>query len=113
MCRSGKKSHFESYLLTSELVTACRAADVAATLRASPFPQNGVGEGEASCAGSVSPCNLFACLLQPFAGGGYRLGATPEEESAYVAGERRQSSVQDVSSSLFCFVDVTGGISLL
>ncbi|KGL81669.1 NSFL1 cofactor p47, partial [Tinamus guttatus] len=34
---------------------------------------------------------------KPFAGGGYRLGATPEEESAYVAGERRQSSAQDVS----------------
>uniref|UniRef100_G1N598 NSFL1 cofactor n=1 Tax=Meleagris gallopavo TaxID=9103 RepID=G1N598_MELGA len=33
---------------------------------------------------------------KPFAGGGYRLGATPEEESAYVAGERRQNSVQDV-----------------
>ncbi|KAJ8384828.1 hypothetical protein AAFF_G00198150 [Aldrovandia affinis] len=26
---------------------------------------------------------------QPFGGGGYRLGATPEEESAYVVGERR------------------------
>ncbi|NWR23587.1 NSF1C protein, partial [Agelaius phoeniceus] len=33
---------------------------------------------------------------KPFAGGGYRLGATPEEESAYVAGERRPSSSQDV-----------------
>ena len=33
---------------------------------------------------------------KPFAGGGYRLGATPEEESAYVAGERRHNSVQDV-----------------
>uniref|UniRef100_A0A803W7Z0 NSFL1 cofactor n=1 Tax=Ficedula albicollis TaxID=59894 RepID=A0A803W7Z0_FICAL len=33
---------------------------------------------------------------KPFAGGGYRLGATPEEESAYVAGERRQNSSQDV-----------------
>ncbi|KAK4812643.1 hypothetical protein QYF61_012153 [Mycteria americana] len=33
---------------------------------------------------------------KPFAGGGYRLGATPEEESAYVAGERRQNSAQDV-----------------
>lgn len=31
-------------------------------------------------------------------GGGYRLGAAPEEESAYVAGERRSSSsAQDVS----------------
>ncbi|KAM9218717.1 NSFL1 cofactor p47 isoform 2-T2 [Leptosomus discolor] len=42
--------------------------------------------------------DLFFCpsLLQPFAGGGYRLGATPEEESAYVAGERRQNSAQDV-----------------
>uniref|UniRef100_G1T3Z2 NSFL1 cofactor p47 n=1 Tax=Oryctolagus cuniculus TaxID=9986 RepID=G1T3Z2_RABIT len=33
---------------------------------------------------------------RPFAGGGYRLGATPEEESAYVAGERRRHSSQDV-----------------
>uniref|UniRef100_A0A2K5VJV9 NSFL1 cofactor p47 n=3 Tax=Macaca TaxID=9539 RepID=A0A2K5VJV9_MACFA len=33
---------------------------------------------------------------RPFAGGGYRLGAAPEEESAYVAGEKRQHSSQDV-----------------
>uniref|UniRef100_A0A8C8R6F7 NSFL1 cofactor p47 n=1 Tax=Pelusios castaneus TaxID=367368 RepID=A0A8C8R6F7_9SAUR len=33
---------------------------------------------------------------KPFAGGGYRLGAAPEEESAYVSGERRQHSGQDV-----------------
>lgn len=33
---------------------------------------------------------------RPFAGGGYRLGAAPEEESAYVAGERRRHSGQDV-----------------
>ncbi|XP_054579954.1 NSFL1 cofactor p47 isoform X3 [Eptesicus fuscus] len=33
---------------------------------------------------------------KPFAGGGYRLGAAPEEESAYVAGERRRHSSQDV-----------------
>ncbi|CAI9597245.1 unnamed protein product, partial [Staurois parvus] len=32
----------------------------------------------------------------PFAGGGYRLGAAPEEESAYVAGARRQNQGQDV-----------------
>ncbi|TRZ01935.1 hypothetical protein DNTS_012388, partial [Danionella cerebrum] len=33
----------------------------------------------------------------PFVGGGYRLGAAPEEESAYVTGSRRQSSgSQDV-----------------
>ncbi|KAM8947505.1 NSFL1 cofactor p47 [Pelodytes ibericus] len=32
----------------------------------------------------------------PFAGGGYRLGAAPEEESAYVLGARRQHSAQDV-----------------
>ncbi|MEE6506463.1 hypothetical protein FKM82_007682 [Ascaphus truei] len=32
----------------------------------------------------------------PFAGGGYRLGAAPEEESAYVTGGRRQHSAQDV-----------------
>uniref|UniRef100_A0A803K8D4 NSFL1 cofactor p47 n=1 Tax=Xenopus tropicalis TaxID=8364 RepID=A0A803K8D4_XENTR len=31
-----------------------------------------------------------------FGGGGYRLGAAPEEESAYVAGARRQNSTQDV-----------------
>lgn len=40
------------------------------------------------------------CFLQPFAGGGYRLGAAPEEESAYVAGERRRHSGQDVSVHL-------------
>lgn len=40
---------------------------------------------------------LWTCPLQPFAGGGYRLGAAPEEESAYVAGERRRHSGQDVS----------------
>ncbi|KAJ6655878.1 hypothetical protein lerEdw1_004648 [Lerista edwardsae] len=33
---------------------------------------------------------------RPFAGGGYRLGAAPEEESAYVAGEMRQNAAQDV-----------------
>ncbi|XP_036275546.1 NSFL1 cofactor p47 isoform X3 [Pipistrellus kuhlii] len=33
---------------------------------------------------------------KPFAGGGYRLGAAPEEESAYVAGERRRHSSHDV-----------------
>lgn len=59
---------------------------------------NGVGEGAASWPGSVSLCNLcLPSVLQPFAGGGYRLGATPEEESAYVAGERRSNSAQDVS----------------
>ncbi|NP_001080187.1 NSFL1 (p97) cofactor (p47) L homeolog [Xenopus laevis] len=31
-----------------------------------------------------------------FVGGGYRLGAAPEEESAYVTGSRRQNSAQDV-----------------
>jgi len=37
-------------------------------------------------------------ILQPFIGGGYRLGAAPEEESTYVAGARRQpGSSQDVS----------------
>ncbi|XP_026581225.1 NSFL1 cofactor p47-like, partial [Pseudonaja textilis] len=36
---------------------------------------------------------------KPFAGGGYRLGAAPEEESAYVAGELKQNAAQDVSSS--------------
>nr|XP_056700059.1 NSFL1 cofactor p47 [Euleptes europaea] len=33
---------------------------------------------------------------KPFAGGGYRLGAAPEEESAYVAGEMRHNAAQDV-----------------
>ncbi|XP_018593162.2 NSFL1 cofactor p47 [Scleropages formosus] len=34
---------------------------------------------------------------QPFVGGGYRLGAAPEEQSTYVAGERRSSDItQDV-----------------
>ncbi|XP_063815207.1 NSFL1 cofactor p47 [Pseudophryne corroboree] len=32
----------------------------------------------------------------PFAGGGYRLGAAQEEESAYVSGARRQHQGQDV-----------------
>ncbi|XP_069607147.1 NSFL1 cofactor p47 [Ranitomeya imitator] len=32
----------------------------------------------------------------PFAGGGYRLGAAPEEESAYVAGARKHHQGQDV-----------------
>lgn len=32
----------------------------------------------------------------PFGGGGYRLGAAPEEESRYVATGRKQSSAQDV-----------------
>lgn len=42
-------------------------------------------------------CN-FVPLLQAFVGGGYRLGAAPEETSAYVAGDRRSaSSTQDVS----------------
>ncbi|KAL7975946.1 hypothetical protein Chor_005504 [Crotalus horridus] len=36
---------------------------------------------------------------KPFAGGGYRLGAAPEEESAYVAGEMRPNAAQDVSIS--------------
>ncbi|PIO26384.1 hypothetical protein AB205_0049250, partial [Aquarana catesbeiana] len=34
----------------------------------------------------------------PFAGGGYRLGAAPEEESAYVFGARRQNQGQDKES---------------
>lgn len=46
---------------------------------------------------------VFDCVSsQAFIGGGYRLGAAPEEESAYVAGERRASSSQhDVSAELF------------
>lgn len=73
-----------------------------------------LGKGKQAMLGLCrSITSLPTPLLQPFAGGGYRLGATPEEESAYVAGERRQNSAQDVSISLFCFVDVTQGISLL
>ncbi|KAG8131537.1 putative NSFL1 cofactor p47-like protein, partial [Naja naja] len=37
---------------------------------------------------------------KPFAGGGYRLGAAPEEESAYVAGELRQNAAQDFLESI-------------
>ncbi|KAL7864718.1 hypothetical protein AOLI_G00161380 [Acnodon oligacanthus] len=49
-----------------------------------PVDRAGRGPGESSRA-------------KPFGGGGYRLGAAPEEESAYVAGERRSSSsTQDV-----------------
>ncbi|XP_056129960.1 NSFL1 cofactor p47 isoform X3 [Lampris incognitus] len=46
-----------------------------------PLDRGGRGLGEPSKA-------------RPFVGGGYRLGAAPEEESAYVAGERRASSSQ-------------------
>ncbi|XP_062871741.1 NSFL1 cofactor p47 [Trichomycterus rosablanca] len=49
-----------------------------------PVDKAGKGPGESSKA-------------KPFVGGGYRLGVAPEEESAYVAGERRASgSMQDV-----------------
>ncbi|KAF7210412.1 NSFL1 cofactor p47 isoform X2 [Nothobranchius furzeri] len=49
-----------------------------------PLDRSGKGPGESSRA-------------RAFVGGGYRLGAAPEEESAYVAGERRASnSQQDV-----------------
>ncbi|KAM6976724.1 NSFL1 cofactor p47 [Aplochiton taeniatus] len=49
-----------------------------------PVERAGRGPGEGSSA-------------RPFVGGGYRLGAAPEEESAYVAGERRAAnSQQDV-----------------
>uniref|UniRef100_A0A8B9LID4 NSFL1 (p97) cofactor (p47) n=1 Tax=Astyanax mexicanus TaxID=7994 RepID=A0A8B9LID4_ASTMX len=49
-----------------------------------PVDKAGRGPGESS-------------KSKPFVGGGYRLGAAPEEESAYVAGERRTSgSSQDV-----------------
>ncbi|KAG7477879.1 hypothetical protein MATL_G00074270 [Megalops atlanticus] len=49
-----------------------------------PVEKAGRGPGEPSRA-------------QPFVGGGYRLGAAPEEQSAYVAGERRRSdAAQDV-----------------
>lgn len=62
-------------------------------------PTGVVGTGK-QLFGSVWFCNpVPASLSQPFAGGGYRLGATPEEESAYVAGERRPNSSQDVSIS--------------
>uniref|UniRef100_A0A6I8N9T8 SEP domain-containing protein n=1 Tax=Ornithorhynchus anatinus TaxID=9258 RepID=A0A6I8N9T8_ORNAN len=48
---------------------------------------------------------------KPFAGGGYRLGAGPQEESAYVAGERRQQQQagQDVHVVLKLW---KGGFSL-
>ena len=57
---------------------------------------------------SISP-HLLSCLpppsvspLQAFGGGGYRLGAAPEEQSAYVSGERRgANNQQDVSGSYF------------
>ncbi|XP_043081221.1 NSFL1 cofactor p47 [Puntigrus tetrazona] len=50
-----------------------------------PVDRPGKGPGESSKSS------------RPFVGGGYRLGAAPEEESAYVAGDRRQSSsAQDV-----------------
>ncbi|RXN02707.1 NSFL1 cofactor p47-like protein [Labeo rohita] len=50
-----------------------------------PVDRAGKGPGESSKSS------------KPFGGGGYRLGAAPEEESTYVVGERRQSgSVQDV-----------------
>lgn len=55
--------------------------------------------------------------MKAFIGGGYRLGAAPEEESAYVAGERHGSKgQQDVSTdpegssvfhSLLCFLHHT------
>ncbi|KAF7696054.1 NSFL1 cofactor p47 [Silurus meridionalis] len=49
-----------------------------------PVEKAGKGSGESSKA-------------KAFVGGGYRLGAAPEEESAYVTGERRSaSSTQDV-----------------
>ncbi|XP_048872323.1 NSFL1 cofactor p47 [Brienomyrus brachyistius] len=49
-----------------------------------PVDRPGRGPGESSRA-------------QAFVGGGYRLGTAPEEQSAYVAGERRPSdSTQDV-----------------
>ncbi|XP_059383590.1 NSFL1 cofactor p47 [Carassius carassius] len=50
-----------------------------------PVDKPGKGPGESSKSS------------RPFLGGGYRLGAAPEESSTYVAGERRQSSsAQDV-----------------
>ncbi|XP_073678765.1 NSFL1 cofactor p47 [Garra rufa] len=50
-----------------------------------PVDRAGKGPGESSKSS------------RPFLGGGYRLGAAPEEESTYVTGERRQSgSAQDV-----------------
>ncbi|XP_034028018.1 NSFL1 cofactor p47 [Thalassophryne amazonica] len=49
-----------------------------------PLDRSGKGPGEPS-------------KSKPFFGGGYRLGAAPEEESTYVAGERKASnSQQDV-----------------
>lgn len=48
-----------------------------------PLDRSGAGPGGSSRA-------------QAFVGGGYRLGAASEEESAYVAGERQTHSQQDV-----------------
>ena len=47
-------------------------------------------------------CCYYHLITQAFLGGGYRLGAAPEEESAYVSGERRGAggaggNQQDVS----------------
>ncbi|XP_041952740.1 NSFL1 cofactor p47 isoform X1 [Alosa pseudoharengus] len=54
-----------------------------------PVDKAGKGPGESS--------RPKVTLAKVFGGGGYRLGAAPEEESAYVAGERRASnSTQDV-----------------
>lgn len=51
-----------------------------------------------SCDFDVFMFPFCLLILQPFIGGGYRLGAAPEEESTYVAGARRQpGSSQDVS----------------
>ncbi len=87
-----------------------------------PVDKPGKGPGESSKSSKVDyPLNKLYCkwkiicllissdfeslrfsfcllILKPFGGGGYRLGAAPEEESTYVTGERRKSSsAQDVS----------------
>ncbi|XP_072412147.1 LOW QUALITY PROTEIN: NSFL1 cofactor p47-like [Chiloscyllium punctatum] len=48
-----------------------------------------------SCLSVNASMKLFF-LLKPFGGGGYRLGATEGEQSAYVTGERRPETAQDV-----------------
>lgn len=85
-----------------------------------PLDRTGKGSGEPSRAQvrpdsqARPPAHSFPCEgfeffndplspslpgTQPFFGGGYRLGAAPEEESAYVAGERQgANSQQDVST---------------
>ncbi|KAK2825270.1 hypothetical protein Q7C36_019197 [Tachysurus vachellii] len=63
-----------------------------------PVDKAGKGHGESSRA-KVSYTRVLGmcCEHKAFVGGGYRLGVAPDEESAFVAGERRSlGSSQDV-----------------